>query len=297
MAAARLKIRTAFRSPGVRLLAIAIAVLHLIFLGGCVSYIGGIAADTLSAGVLDQDDPAVVELGLPAYLLLVDGLISQNPQQAGMAAAGAELFALYGSRFVTDPKRSAAMTAKARRYGQRAICLVHAPACDWDGMGFDEFVAELDSVSPRQVQYLYAYAVSWLGNLDATSSDWNAVGELPWVQAAMERVLALDETHDNGGIHVYLGILYSLRPPALGGRLDLAREHFDRSIALSEGRDLSAKVEYARRYARMVFDQELHDRLLAEVMEAPVEAPGRTLFNVLAQQDAVELLATSGDYF
>ena len=281
----------------VRLVTTAVVAVHLSLLGGCVSYVGGLAADTLSAGVLNQNDPAVVESGLPAYLLLIDGLISENPQQAGMMAAGAELFALYGSRFVTDPERSAAMTAKARAYGERAICLVHAPACDWGGMGYDEFVAELEAIGRRQVQYLYAYAVSWLSHLDATGSDWNAVGELPWVQAAMERVLALDETHDNGGIHVYLGILYSLRPPALGGRLDLAQAHFDRSILLSEGKDLSAKVEYARRYARMVFDQELHDRLLAEVIEAPVEEPGRTLFNVLAQQDAIELLETSEDYF
>ena len=287
--------RRAFSWPDVRLAAIAALLLNL--LGGCVSYVGGLAADTLSAGILNQDDPAVVESGLPAYLLLIDGLISENPQQAGVMAAGAELFALYGSRFVTDPERSAAMTAKARRYGEQSICLVHAPACDWNGMGYDEFVAELETIGRRQVQYLYAYAVSWLSHLDATSSDWSAIGELPWVQAAMERVLALDETHDNGGIHVYLGILYSLRPPALGGRLDLAQEHFNRSIALSEGRDLSAKVEYARRYARMLFDRELHDRLLAEVLESPVEEPGRTLFNVLAQQDAVGLLATSGDYF
>ena len=295
MVAGQRAIRRTFSRPDIRFAAMAALLLNL--LGGCVSYVGGLAADTLSAGVLNQDDPAVVESGLPAYLLLIDGLISENPQQAGMMAAGAELFALYGSRFVTDPERSAAMTAKARRYGEQSICLVHAPACDWDGMGYDEFVAELETVGRRQVQYLYAYAVSWLSHLDATSSDWSAIGELPWVQAAMERVLALDETHDNGGIHVYLGILYSLRPPALGGRLDLAQEHFNRSIALSEGRDLSAKVEYARRYARMLFDRELHDRLLAEVLESPVEEPRRTLFNVLAQQDAVGLLATSGDYF
>lgn len=280
-----------------RRVATAVAALQLLLLGGCASYVGGIAADTLSAAVLNHDDPQVVQSGLPAYLLLVDGLISQNPQQPDMLAAGAELFALYGSRFVDDAERSAAMTAKARDYGRRSICLAHRRACEWDDLPYDEFVAELETVGRRQVRYLYAYGVSWLSHLDATSTDWNAVGEVPWVQAAMERVAELDETYDNGGIHVYLGMLYSLRPPALGGRLDLARDHFDRSIEISEGRDLSAKVEYARRYARMVFDRELHDRLLTDVMEAPAEEPGRTLFNVLAKQDAIELLATSGDYF
>ncbi|MCY3730715.1 MAG: TRAP transporter TatT component family protein, partial [Rhodospirillaceae bacterium] len=78
---------------------------------------------------------------------------------------------------------------------------------------------------------------------------------------------------------------------------EVAKVHFERSIVLSEGSDLSAKVEYARRYARMMFDQELHDRLLTEVLEAPAEAPGRTLFNVLAKQDAEELLESSQEYF
>jgi hypothetical protein len=113
----------------------------------------------------------------------------------------------------------------------------------------------------------------------------------------MNRVMELDESHDDGGVHVYLGILNALRPPALGGQPDVAKAHFERAIELSNGADLSAKVEYARRYGRMMFDQELHDRLLDEVIAAPAEAPGRTLLNVLAKRDAAVLLASSADYF
>jgi hypothetical protein len=139
--------------------------------------------------------------------------------------------------------------------------------------------------------------VSWLSNLDATSEDWSAVGELPWVEAVLARALVLDETYENGALHGYLGILNALRPPALGGKPDVAREHFERAIELSGGRDLSIKVEYARRYARLVFDQELHDRLLTEVLDAPAEEPRFTLFNVLAKQEAQTLLASSKEYF
>ena len=110
-------------------------------------------------------------------------------------------------------------------------------------------------------------------------------------------MLELDEGHDQGGVHTYLGILNSLRPPALGGKPEVARAHFERSIELSGGTDLSVKVEYARRYARMMFDRELHDRLLREVLAAPAESPGHTLFNVLAKRDAAELLETSTEYF
>ena len=262
----------------------------------CSSFIGGKAADTLSAAILNQDDPALVESGVPAYLLLIDGLISQSPDNVALLSAGAQLFALYGSRFA-PPDRAVVLTAKARRYGERAICLAHEPACHWAGAEYSRLVSELEDVDKKDLDPLYSYAVSWLSHLDATSEDWTAVAELPWVEAVLSRALALDETYEEGALHAYLGILDSLRPPALGGKPDVARAHFERAIELSQGRDLSIKVEYARRYARLVFDQELHDRLLTEVLNAPTAVPGKTLFNVLAKQEAQTLLASSKEYF
>ena len=266
-------------------------------LSGCVvSLIGAKAGETLSASILNQSDPELVSSGVPAYLLILDGLISQHPESPTLLAAGAQLFALYGSRFA-PPERAVTLTDKARRYGRKALCLVHEPACEWQKLDYDQFVAALEKVDRKRIGPLYAYAVGWLANLQATSADWTAVAELPWVQAVLERTLELDETHEHGAVHGYLGILNSLRPPALGGKPDIARQHFERAIELSEGRDLAIKVEYARRYARLVFDQELHDRLLTDVLNAPAEAPGFTLFNVLAKQEAQSLLATSKEYF
>jgi hypothetical protein len=279
------------------LVALAALLPSLAFLSGCASLVGGMAADTLQAAILDQNDPELVASGVPAYLLLVDGMISRSPDNEDLLAAGAQLFALYGSRFEPDTERVVRLTGKARNYGERALCLAHEPACSWRGLSYDDFVSQLEAVERKKIDYLYAYAISWLSYLDATSDDWSAVAELPWVEAALERALALDETYEQGGLHAYLGILNSLRPPALGGRPEIAREHFERAIELSGGHDLSAKVEYARRYARMMFEQDLHDRLLTEVLAAPVEAEGLTLFNVLAKEEAERLLATSGEYF
>jgi hypothetical protein len=279
-----------------RVLPFASAVVCALSLAGCSSFVGARAANTLSAAILNQDDPELVQSGVPAYLLLVDGLISQSPDNPALLSAGAQLFALYGSRFATG-ERSVTLTAKARRYGERALCDQYAPACHWKGVDYDRLVEELQGVGAKQLDALYSYGVSWLANLDATSEDWTAVAELPWVEAVLERGLAIDETYQHGAIHGYLGILNSLRPPALGGKPEVARAHFERAIELSGGHDLSIKVEYARRYARLVFDQELHDRLLNEVLEAPAESPGTTLFNVLAKQEAKTLLATSKEYF
>lgn len=263
----------------------------------CVNMIGSMAADTLTASIVNQSDPELIESGLPAYLLLVDGFIYQSPDSAGLLAAGTKIHALYGSSFSTEPEAALRFSLKARDYGRRSLCSVYETACFWDSLPYDEFQAALETVKSKHAGLLYAYALGWLSHLDATSTGMGAAADLPWVEAAMERVLVLDETHENGGVHTWLGVIKSLHPPALGGEPDIALAHFERSLELSSGRDLSVKVEFARRYGRLMYDQELHDRLLREVLAAPTEADGFTLFNVLAKKDAEALLATSSEYF
>ena len=73
--------------------------------------------------------------------------------------------------------------------------------------------------------------------------------------------------------------------------------HFEKAIALSEGKFLMAKVVYAEQYAKLVFDKRLHDRLLNEVITADPRADGMTLTNRIAQERAVILLADGDDYF
>ena len=58
-----------------------------------------------------------------------------------------------------------------------------------------------------------------------------------------------------------------------------------------------AKVVFAEQYAKLVFDKEMHDRLLNEVLAADPVSEGRTLTNTVAQTRARELLAESDDYF
>jgi hypothetical protein len=58
-----------------------------------------------------------------------------------------------------------------------------------------------------------------------------------------------------------------------------------------------AKVLYAQQYARLLFEQELHDRLLTEVLQANAKAEGLTLMNQFAKQQAEILLAESAEYF
>ena len=96
---------------------------------------------------------------------------------------------------------------------------------------------------------------------------------------------------------IWLGVMNSLLPPSLGGKPEVARAYYEESISRSGGRNLYAKMMYARQYARLLYDRELHDRLLGEVVAADPKVHGLTLANVYAQEEARRLLAGADDYF
>ena len=57
-------------------------------------------ADNLTAGILNQDDVTLAKDGIPSWLLLVDGLIDGDPQNAGLLVAGARLYGSYAGRLM-----------------------------------------------------------------------------------------------------------------------------------------------------------------------------------------------------
>ena len=113
----------------------------------------------------------------------------------------------------------------------------------------------------------------------------------------MARILELQPEAFQGGPHLYLGVMESLVPPAMGGKPEVAKQHFEQAILLSNGQNLMAKVAFAKYYARLMFDRELHDKLLHEVEQANPQVPGYVLINTIAQQQATELLKDADEYF
>jgi len=251
----------------------------------------------LSLAILNQDDPDTVRAGAPAYLLLVDSLIESDPKDADTLIAAAKLYSAYAAVFVEDEERARRMSTKARRYAREALCLDLPHICELDSGPYDKLLPALDQISYQDIPALYTYATTWALWIRTHSSDWSAVADLPKVEAMLERVVHLDNHYDNGEPHIYLGIIRTQLPPSLGGKPEEGRKEFEEAIRISNGRNLMAKVEYARRYARMVFNRELHDRLLHEVLEANPEQPGLTLSNTLAQSQAKELLQSADSYF
>ncbi len=274
--------------------------LALCGLAGCSALISNVTeelAGDLSVAILENPDVDVVREGAPAYLILIDGLLNSTPDNVVLLAQAATLNSAYAGAFIDDAERARLMSTKAKVLALRAVCLGVDGGCGLVTRPFDEFELWVAELEKRDVPLVYGLATSWAGWIQAHSDDFNAVAELGRVKVLIGRIAELDEGHDYGGPHLYLGIFEVLLPPALGGRPEVGRYHFERAIALSEGRHLLTKVMFADQYARLVFDRPLHDRLLNEVLSTDEDPPELRLMNAVAKRLARDLLESADDYF
>ncbi len=275
-------------------------ILCVLFLSACSSLMQSATsgmASSLSAAILNQDDPEIVRDGAPSFLLMMDSFIADSPDDASMLSAGAELYAAYGVVFVEDDQRADRLTSRALDYGQRSLCASNKSACGIEDLSFKEFELVLTRLSKKDAPSLYTFGLTSIAFIKVHSSDWSAMTQLPRVESALNRVQELDPQYNAVQVEHFLAVLNTIRPPALGGNFDAGKAHYEKALALSGGKDLSINVDYARYYAKTLYDRELHDSLLNQVMSAQPIQDGYTLFNILAQREAQELLDAADDYF
>ncbi|MFO8082758.1 MAG: TRAP transporter TatT component family protein [Desulfobacterales bacterium] len=279
---------------------VTIFVLLPVVLSGCAIFYSSATsrlAENLSYAFENQLDIEVVQNATPAYLLMMDAMIREDPDNISLLKSAATLNVAYADIFVKDTERSKILTGKALDLALKAVCLENKKLCNIRKKNYDEFKAIIDASTKADIDSLYILGAVWASWIQASSEDWNAVAELPRVEAVMQQVILLNPAYEDGGAFLYLGTLATLLPPALGGQPEKGRQYFEKAIELSGGKNLYAKVLYAQRYARMMFDQKLHDRLLNDVCSADPNVEGYALINTIAQKQAKSLLESSEDYF
>lgn len=277
-----------------------ICLLCFCLFSGCAMVISSATSDmmeNLSNTILNNDDLDLVEKGAPAYLLMIDSLTRQDPENKEILTTAALLYAAYADVFVEASEGSQKMADKALSYAIQAICTVQKDACSIRDLPFDQFETIITHTPEKELPTLFALGNAWAGWIMAHKNDFNAIADLARIELIMKQVVVLDETYKDGAAYLYLGTLSSLLPPALGGKPDQADQYFKKAIAISKGKNLMVKVMYAKLYARMTFNRPLHDRLLDEVLKADPYQEGYTLVNTYARQQALKLNKSAEDYF
>jgi predicted anti-sigma-YlaC factor YlaD len=257
-----------------------------------------------------DDDPELVRDASPFTLKTIESLLEVSPRHKGLLQAAASGFTRYTYAFVqqeadfaeaADLARAQALRVRARRlylrardYGLREL--------ESDFPAFrarlsSEPQALLASSRPRHVPALYWTALAWSGAMSVARHDPELTADQGLAESMMRRALALDEGFRQGAVHDYF-IAWEGGRSAAGGSLDEAREHFERSLALSRGRRAAPLVVYAESVSVARQDRAEFERLLEQALAIDPDGTGESrLENLVRQERARWLLARADELF
>ncbi len=254
--------------------------------------------EDIAASANKQSDLRVIREGMPAYLMLIDGMVEAVPGNARLLITAAQAYASFASAFIedTDTDYARVLFEKAKTYALRALEI--RGLSDPVSKPFDAFEAAVNQLGKNDVPYMFWTGTCWGSWIRFNLGSIAAVAELPRVETLMKRVLVLDEQFYYGGPHLFMGIWFASRPKMAGGDLEKARFHFTKALAFSQEAFLMTRVYYADHYARKTFDKQLFVDSLEKVLDTPVDKiPQLTLLNTVAHKKAKEMLAQADEFF
>lgn len=244
-----------------------------------------------------EPDLKIAEQAVASNLKLLEGFHLADKKNKKLLLMLTQGFASYSLGFLEDdePERASLFYLRAKDYG--LMLLGHAKAFK-DSIPAKEsnFRQSLQQLKKVDVPALFWTAFAWAGWVNLNRDNPKAVFELNIVKAMMQRVLELDETFFFGAAHLFFGAMNASMPKMLGGDPEKAKQQFDRSLKISNGKFLIAKVYLARYYAVSTLDEDLFNKLLTEVLEAPEDIlPGYELLTSVAKDKAKKLMAQKED--
>ncbi|SHO43246.1 TRAP transporter TatT component family protein [Desulfopila aestuarii] len=261
------------------------------FMSSCSTLLSNTLIEPTVANLQKQTDLDLVCEGSPAYLLMIDSLIASDPESRNLLRVGSQAYSGYLAAMTEcglPEERIDAVAQKSRLYGTTLIAQMLPIAPGTDAAEFEKRLAGLRS---SQVPDLFWGTLAWLGWIQAEQGAPAAMADLATVEKIMARLLELDESYQMGSPHLFFGAYYATRPPMFGGDPEKSAQHFEKALAFSHHRFLMVQATYAETLARQLFDRELHDRLLQEVMDFPIgNAPDQALSNQIAKRRAQRLL-------
>jgi len=258
-----------------------------------------------------DDDPDLVKASSPFSLKLIESLLNENPRHRGLLLAATSGFTQYAFAFVQEEAdeteardlteaealrtRARRLYLRAQRYGLRGLEAGHP--------GFSDALAAhpraaAQCATKKDVPLLYWTACAWAGAISLSKDNPDLVAQVPAMEALIDRALELDESFDHGAIHGFL-ISYEMnRQGAAGDPAARARQHFERAMALSGGREAAPLLALAEAVAVQKQDVKEFDSLLQQALAINPDAnPEKRLVNLVMQRRARWLLSRKSELF
>ena len=293
-----------------------LALAVLLALGGCsvrqeaLNRIGDALAEGGTAFAAD-DDPELIRSAAPFSLKLIESLLAETPRHQGLLLAACRGFTQYAYAFLQqeaeeaeaqDVTRAAALEGRARRlyrrardYGLRGLAA--------ERPGFERRLREdarraAAEIPAADVALLYWTAASWGALIGVSKADPDVLGELPIVEALIDRALALDESFDRGAIHTFLIGYEGVRQGVSGDPVERSRRHFARAMELSGGQEAAPLLALAEAVSVPQQRRAEFEALLKQALQIDsAQASALRLANLVAQRRARWLLSRTDHLF
>jgi len=295
---------------------VSIILITALFVSGCS--IKKVAVNAMADAIAESGDTYAgdndidfVGQATPFGLKTMEGLLQATPEHRGLLLATVRGFTQYAYVFIEQPaneieafdvalayrqrNRARLMYLRARDYGLRGLEVLH-PQITTDILRNPD--QALSATTIGDVPLLYWTAAAWASSISLSKDDPSALADLPAVESLVIRALALDETFNQGALHVFL-VSYEMSQQGLReGSERRAREHFERALELSSGMQAAPYLAHAEAISIANNNREEYEDMLNEALAVDVNAdPQNRLANLVMQRRARWLLANRELYF
>lgn len=285
-------------------------------LGGCS--VRQLARDSIGnaiaqggAAFATDDDPELIRAAAPFSLKLIESLLAESAEHKGLLLAASRGFTQYAYAFLQQEAeeaeaydlaqalrledRARRLYRRARDYGLRGLALrrpyfVHQLRADPR--------RAVATIPASDVSLLYWTGAAWGALIGLSKEQPDLLGELPIVEALMDRALELDESFERGALHTFMIGYESVRQGRAGDPAVRARKHFKRAMELTGGTDAAPLVALAEAVCVPQQRRAEFEALLKQALHIDIDrATENRLANVLAQRRARWLLSRSEHLF
>lgn len=238
-----------------------------------------------------DDDIELVGAATPFGLKTIESLLAEVPEHHGLLLAAARGFTQYAYVYVQLPAEDAEERDVAYAYAEKERARrLYVRARNYGLRGLKK--------TPDDVALLYWTGVAWAAAISLSKDRPAEIAGLPQADALIRRAAALDADFDGGTLHSFLIGYEMSRPNASAAAESVAREHFQRAVALSHGHQAAPFVSLAESVAVARRDRREFERLLASALAVDTDAqPQWRLANLVMQRRARRLLAHADEFF
>jgi hypothetical protein len=288
-----------------------------IFLSSCsvrhyaMRHLIGALSESSGSAFTNDDDPQLVGDALPFAIKAYETLCQKEPSNPELLLTTGKLLTLYAYAFVSLPadtfassaspeckagkKRAKNLFIRGRNYVLEGLEIRHR--------GISEAIENgpisdaLAQTTASDTDYLYWAGASWASAIGAGRSDLGFAMTSKRALALLDRTIQLNDRYGNGAAHECLIPFCAGMPSSLGGGEKNAREHFEKAVRYSSGKNAKPYLLLATSVAIKNHNREEFVELLGKVLAVDCNDPSYKLLNNICIDRAQWLLKNMGRYF